>query len=149
MCDCGAVKDVDQWALKKGGTRSCGCIQKERATAMCKKRALPNGEAARNDVIYKYKLRAKKENIEWKLTDEQCEKFFKGDCAYCGTEPQREKKLNYSSTYVYNGIDRIDNQKGYTVENSVSCCMRCNYMKSNLSLADFYEHIKKIYERLS
>ena len=114
---------------------------------MCKNLAFPNGGAAKNDVIYKYKLRAKKENIEWELTDKQCEKLFKENCQYCGAEPKRTHSVSRSGVYVYNGIDRVDNEKGYTVENSVSCCMRCNYMKSDMTLEDFYAHIEKIWKR--
>ena len=28
-------------------------------------------------------------------------------------------------------IDRIDNSKGYTIDNIVLCCFRCNYTKSD------------------
>ena len=114
---------------------------------MCKKRALPNGEAARNEIIYKYKLRAKKEDMKWTLTDGQCEALFKGNCAYCGAEPTKVRKLNYSSSYVYNGIDRIDNAEGYTEKNSVSCCTRCNYMKSDMTVKEFYCHIENIWRK--
>lgn len=31
-CSCGTVKDVDHGALVSGGTKSCGCLRKERAT---------------------------------------------------------------------------------------------------------------------
>jgi hypothetical protein len=146
VCDCGTVKDILQQSLKDGESKSCGCYRKELGEEWGRDRSLPNGEAARNEIIYKYKLRAKKENIEWGLTTEQCEQIFKGVCAYCGTEPRKERKLNYSSAYTYNGIDRVDNQKGYTKDNVVSCCMRCNYMKSDLSVSEFYAHIKKICE---
>lgn len=148
VCDCGTEKDILQQSLKDGESKSCGCYRKELGEAWGRRLALPNGVAAKNDVIYKYKLRARKEGIEWSLTDEQCEKLFKGNCEYCGAVPQRVKRINYNSAYTYNGIDRTDNNKGYTVDNSVSCCMRCNYMKSDLSLSDFYAHIKKICERI-
>ncbi len=147
VCDCGGQRTVLQASLKGGGVKSCGCTRKERATAMCKARALPNGDAARNEVIYKYKLRARKESIDWELTTEQCEALFKGNCAYCGAEPTKVRKLNYSSSYVYNGIDRIDNAEGYTEKNSVSCCTRCNYMKSDMTVKEFYCHIENIWRK--
>ena len=43
------------------------------------------------------------------------------------------------------GIDRVDNSLGYTLENSVSCCSKCNYMKKTLNVENFLLHIAKIY----
>lgn len=54
-------------------------------------------------------------------------------CAYCG---ESEKRI---------GIDRIDNTKDYTKENSAPCCKTCNYMKKTMSVQDFINHIKKIF----
>jgi hypothetical protein len=45
---------------------------------------------------------------------------------------------------VYNGIDRIDNTKGYTSGNCLACCIRCNKLKGKLSLAELEVHIKKM-----
>lgn len=39
--------------------------------------------------------------------------------------------------YWYNGVDRVDNTKGYTLENCVTCCAEANYAKRALSYADF------------
>jgi hypothetical protein len=30
--------------------------------------------------------------------------------------------------WVYNGIDRVDNNKQYIKENLVSCCKKCNFI---------------------
>jgi hypothetical protein len=46
---------------------------------------------------------------------------------------------------AYNGIDRVDNKKGYTEENCVSCCGLCNRMKMKMGLSDFAKHIQKIH----
>lgn len=45
-------------------------------------------------------------------------------CHYCGKDGP-------------NGIDRIDNQIGYTKENCVPACKHCNYVKGDLSREDF------------
>ena len=47
---------------------------------------------------------------------------------------------------MYNGIDRIDNNKPYIKENLVPCCKKCNFFKSNHTKKDFLDHVKIIYE---
>ena len=66
------------------------------------------------------------------ITLDEFSKLVAEPCMYCG-----ESKLR-------RGIDRVDNKKGYTKDNSVPCCKLCNYMKRNISVEDFLLHIKKI-----
>ena len=47
--------------------------------------------------------------------------------------------------YKGNGIDRIDNNLGYTVQNSISCCKKCNYAKHKMSYDEFIELVTNIY----
>jgi hypothetical protein len=56
-------------------------------------------------------------------------------CFYCGSS--YDERLN--------GLDRIDSSKGYTDDNTVSCCSTCNCMKSSLPLNSFLYHVLKIY----
>jgi len=48
---------------------------------------------------------------------------------------------------IYNGIDRVDNAIGYLTDNCVACCKVCNRAKLQMSKNEFFDHIKKIYER--
>ena len=75
---------------------------------------------------------AKRKNLEMLLTRDEFDKITSLSCRYCG----------FSGIV---GIDRIDNSKGYTQENSAPCCKVFNYMKKNLSVQDFISHITKIY----
>ena len=43
-------------------------------------------------------------------------------------------------------IDRVDSDRGYTKENSVTCCKYCNFAKHTMSEDDFYKWIRKVYE---
>ena len=85
-----------------------------------------------NGQYHQYKKRAKKSNIEFNLTENDCIPFYKTKCRYCGNDI---KGL---------GIDRVDNKKGYVLENIVPCCSKCNFMKHTLNEIDFISHIKKI-----
>lgn len=42
------------------------------------------------------------------------------------------------------GVDRYDNSLGYLLENCRPCCRRCNVMKNDMSIDDFYRHVHKI-----
>jgi hypothetical protein len=53
-------------------------------------------------------------------------------------DPRRLKTL------LGNGIDRKNNNMGYTIENSLSCCAKCNFMKGKLSYEEFIEQIVTI-----
>lgn len=58
--------------------------------------------------------------------------FFQLPCAYCSSE---EEKI---------GIDRINAQDYYHIDNIVPCCSNCNFAKSVLSPTEFVEHAQKI-----
>lgn len=58
-------------------------------------------------------------------------------CAYCG-----EIMNNF------NGLDRVDSSKEYTIDNVVPCCKYCNWAKNDLSVKEFKEHINKIHHYL-
>ena len=71
-------------------------------------------------------------------------------CFFCEIGPYQfsdHRKTN--GTYFYNGIDRLDNSKGYTIENSVTCCGRCNSAKNDMSLLEFKELVSKIYTKFT
>lgn len=79
---------------------------------------------------YDYHSEAKRRNIEWNLDKDYIIELIKSKCHYCGI------------SNIINGIDRIDNEKGYIKENCVSCCKNCNRMKCNFKLIQFISIIK-------
>ncbi len=118
-CDCGTEKEIRSDHFVSNGVKSCGCLNRE----VCHGKVLPNNEAMFNDVLRSYKNR----NIPFKLTKEEFRKYTKQNCHYCGSIPKKEKTHPHSpSVYTYNGLDRVDNTKGYENENIVSCCEHCN-----------------------
>jgi len=42
------------------------------------------------------------------------------------------------------GVDRVDNSIGYELENCKPCCSYCNFMKKDLNLEEFIDHIRRI-----
>jgi len=137
-CDCGNTKIISGEHLKNGTTRSCGCLKK-----------FPNGIANMRNAITNYKHSAKRRNIKWELTEEQFAKITQQNCYYCGAKPSNiARKKENNGDYIYNGIDRLDNTKGYTIDNVVPCCFMCNQAKHNHTLQEFKEWVKRAYDKM-
>jgi len=142
-CDCGKEKIIRGNSLKCGLTKSCGCLMKD---YYCR---LKSGLANMHEVMSRYKRQAKQRGHVFKLTDEEFLKITKQNCYYCGAKPNNTiHKKTHNGEYVYNGIDRIDNTKGYTIDNVVPCCHPCNQAKSSRTLQEFKDWVKKIYNNM-
>ena len=145
-CDCGIQKTVQGTLLRDGNTRSCGCKAKEAA----RKRALPHGIAARNQVFAGYRCKAKSASRAFTITIPQFEKLSKSKCFYCGNLPSNvNRSPNGTGDYAYNGLDRIDSRKGYSVNNLVACCRSCNLAKGARSQGEFIEWLRRCVLHLS
>lgn len=147
ICDCGKYKNVITSSLTKSKTSSCGCLSDEVRKNKPNQYKLPIGHATRNVILYTYKQNAHRKNLKWELTDDFAFKLFKNNCACCGIEPCINKKhKNSNGYYIYNGIDRIDNTKGYLYNNVQTLCKRCNIAKNNMTQKEFISWIKRIVE---
>lgn len=141
-CECGIEKYVNKSSLVAGGTKSCGCL-------LGPPKRLEDWIVCRNEVIRSYKYSAFKKNHAWGLVTDEVNNLFSGDCYYCGIPPSKIKMLpKYVGIFTYNGIDRLNNDNGYFLENCVSCCEPCNRKKSETHVTDFLMHINKIANHL-
>ena len=149
-CDCGTIKIIEQTLLIHNRTKSCGCLQKDTTRKMFRKE---QGQAGFNQIKRGYKRHAKNRNIEFYLTDDQIRDIITKNCFFCNKPPSQvsrnidksKSQVNLDhSKFIYNGIDRLNNEKFYKIENSISCCYTCNRMKSDLSYDEFITHIGKI-----
>jgi len=52
------------------------------------------------------------------------------------------------SQFKYNGVDRVDNTVGYTLDNCVSCCKICNNSKATLTLDEWKDWIERVHKYL-
>ena len=163
LCDpelggCGNVKEISLNRLTcRENVKSCGCLQRSSTTKAhtAKKDKAYNiykfddqKSGAFGSIVYRYKVWAKKRNLIFELTEAECYRLFKSDCRYCRSKPKNVKTATNNKTlkFLYNGIDRVDNNKGYVLDNVVSCCKICNYAKNNLSCEEFRDWIKRIME---
>jgi hypothetical protein len=163
-CICGKTREVKLTYLLSGQVNNCGCknfVSKPHAN----QKYSPE-EASYRAKASNYISQAKKRKIECTLTYDEIIKLLRGNCFYCNNPPSniynarlrnrinKKNKVQYavnnSEEYsiFYNGIDRVDNSKGYIQENVVSCCTQCNTAKLNNNLDDFKNWIIKVYDKL-
>jgi hypothetical protein len=144
-CFCGNTFTVRADRLKDGGRQSCGCIKGD---IISQKNRLADNKGITNLVLKSYKDNAKKRKLNFELSIEEFNGFIFSNCYYCGQEPQLVKFTGYKNRrdrfISYNGIDRIDNNKGYILSNCVSCCKICNGAKSDYSFEEFRNWIKRL-----
>lgn len=155
------TEEATKWY--KDGTQCVKCYFKEYyAKSPDKKpkyqRKIPDWPNAGLKRIFRlYQKGAAKRRLSFDLSIEQFADITSRPCRYCGDVPQQKALSDYfvkgqpikektlsKGQYLYNGIDRVDNSRGYTLDNSAPCCPICNRMKSNLTLSEFLKHIKAI-----
>ena len=141
-CDCGVEKEVLGCSLIKGATTSCGCYFSECTSERLK---IESGLAAKRAAYRNYKNHARQRNITFELSFEQFLYLTQQNCHYCGCKPSNVQKPNGDNgDFIYNGIDRKDNTKGYTIENCVPCNDICNRAKGAMLYKEFIQWIKRL-----
>lgn len=99
-----------------------------------------------SQLFNKYKRDARRRDINFGISESYFAKLTVRPCYYCDSEPKtvfRDKRRKGS--YIYNGIDRRNNERGYLPRNCVTCCKRCNFAKARLTEREFLSMIEEIY----
>lgn len=135
-CACGNEKSIAAGDLRSRSTRSCGCLQRE-------SRFSEPGQAAFNQVLNKYKQDCKQRKVGFHLSESEFRSLVEKPCFYCGCQPMNVEKKP-GGNFAYNGIDRIENAKGYIPCNSLPCCRPCNFMRGSLDIEIFLKRCKTI-----
>lgn len=78
---------------------------------------------------------AKKRGIHFALSKKHFQELIVKPCFYC----------NHQKAGEVNGIDRIDNQKGYIEDNVVPCCETCNVLKGSQHPQEFIDKMQAIH----
>lgn len=76
--------------------------------------------------------KAKRRGLEWTLPEGLALDLVTDNCFYCGAAPKPT-----------NGIDRVDNSKGYVENNVVTSCRSCNVAKLDRPLDGFLAWVKQ------
>ena len=139
ICEC----QNEVWArydsVVSGKVKSCGC---QRSHAHKKEYGL----SSKKRKYRGYKRTAKKKKLAFTLSFEKFIDITSSNCYYCNCPPSNIQRADGNNgDYVYNGIDRVDNDKGYIDDNCVPCCSPCNNAKKHLPAKDFLALIEAIY----
>lgn len=136
-CECGQEVVTVGGSLRSGKTLSCGCSR----------RKLPCGEGSFRQLFGRMKRGAKERGYIWELSLEQVREITKQPCYYCGVEPsQLAHTPSCNGDYIYNGLDRMGPESGYTISNVVACCGPCNFAKRGMTVGEFLDWIKGVYK---
>jgi hypothetical protein len=145
QCVCGKITYPRKHDLLIKRSVSCGCIPSRLSPI----NVIQASSILR--IIKKFRSTAAKNSRDWSLTDEEASILLNSPCFYCNRLGVNTIRFDSNSTlksYKYNGIDRIDNNKGYHTLNVVSCCGDCNFAKHTKSFTNFLTLVKNVYENL-
>lgn len=148
LCECGATKAISIWDLHRKATTTCGDRTFHKGY---EDRTMP---AFNNIYRNSYRNRATKAGLEFSITEEEFRTLSQQTCHYCGTLPEATslrgtmrgtcKTGKGVSTFVYNGLDRMDSAKGYTLDNVVPCCGTCNHAKHTMGYTVFIAWLDRL-----
>lgn len=141
-CECGGKTTVSGGNLRNGRRISCGC--------KAVNKPLPSGESMARTLFQRYRYNATRRGLSWELTEVQFRDLVAQTCHYCGAGPsQKCEHPRGNGAYIYTGIDRIDNDLGYTKVNCVTCCRTCNLAKRAMSRDEFKEWVQRAYHHFA
>lgn len=147
ICECGNLTFKRTHWLLKTRTPNCGDPSHFKAIHLTKRKGY--GEASAHIVFLNYIAGAKRRGLEFLLTEIEFRRICSMDCFYCGGPPSNSSKKGNSATpFIYNGIDRKNNNLPYTLGNCVPACKTCNYAKHILSIDEFVAWVSKVYANI-
>lgn len=152
-CDCGSkLLRVPCVVFGKKPIRACYICSRLKAPGVTTNREL-----------YNICIRAARDReLEFLLTIEEHSNLIKQNCYCCGKAPEpynryltvsgeRRKAAKGAlqravdrAWILANGVDRIDSNKGYTLDNSAACCYDCNIAKAEKTLSEYIEHCRRV-----
>lgn len=158
VCSCGKEFMTPPSLLSATSHKSCGC----------KKKKLPEisdtftkaQKASVRGLYNRTKNHANHSKRKWNIDINSFEKLISSTCHYCFQKPykifnvyingkgkfrDKHKKEGAEAAYIkVQGLDRIDSNGDYTLDNVVSCCMTCNFAKHIKSYDEFISWLKMI-----
>lgn len=112
-------------------------------------------EAVFNTLYRSYKHSARFREIEFSIDYDSFCQLVLEPCYHCGNNPEPynpyisgshavSETRKREAWIVKNGIDRLDNNRGYVKDNCVPCCSTCNYSRQDSTVSAWVEHCQRI-----
>jgi hypothetical protein len=130
--DCGLTKLLKDfcWNSKKRKLRfpyckACHIIRNRAYYKSHRKKILARCKILNKSIHRRFnsaRAKAKNYSQSWSITERQYTLLITQPCYYCNNNLDRPVENGI-------GLDRLDNNKGYDIDNIVSCCKMCNYIK--------------------
>ena len=156
-CDCG--KEIEVESYKIHWRKSCGClVQKQNLKRAYKSRSYDTVTISQEYTNHRGNAKVAGRGY---MKKQDWLKIVKQPCFYCGEIDIRNraamdsyKKLRGATlkeediekyAVELNGVDRLDSNNGYEMDNVVPCCGMCNRMKNKFTYKEFIDKIKLIY----
>ncbi|UMO76275.1 hypothetical protein SEA_TOMAS_87 [Streptomyces phage Tomas] len=138
---CGSItnKTTGDMSRYSSGKLKSGCVACGR-----EKLRTDGRRSVLNQLFNNYKGGAAKRLLAFELNIEEFEILVSKPCSYCGFEGSERKGSKDWHKAKFNGIDRVNNEIGYTIENSVSCCSTCNFAKRFMTTEEFFCWAKRL-----
>ena len=89
----------------------------------------------------KHKASCKFRGIINELDRDDYYRLVQANCAYCDSKPSNGRE------FKWNGLDRINSAKGYSLDNVLTSCRFCNSLKGSMKSEtwfDFLNAVKKL-----
>lgn len=93
------------------------------------------------NLVSQFRQRAKWRKKYWQLSTPFAFNLIIKECHYCPAKPDWP--------HSYMGLDRLDNSKGYTEDNTVPCCFKCNSAKNDMTIEDFKKWLKSVISKIN
>lgn len=141
-CSCDSIHTVRGAELRSNRSRGCHLCMATNTNIKHSKYAV-----IINKIYNNYKASAKRRKINFDLVVSEFARMISLPCYYCGASKSNLRSVKFSNIKVsmrYNGIDRVDNTKGYTSGNIVSCCITCNQAKSAKTIHEWNQWIIRL-----
>lgn len=106
-----------------------------------------NEDSSKKQLYRIYKSSAKNRSYSFDINYEDFINIVQQNCFYCGERPKQICKSR-TKRFMYNGIDRVNNNKGYFINNVVPCCKKCNRAKWQRKKKDFMLWVKRCYDNI-
>ena len=147
LCDCGSEKESSAKSVNAGKVKSCGTEKCQYHRKLISRRgspAIPH-QAAIYQLFQRYLKQSRGRGIKWAITCEDFSKIVTKECQLCSAHPKVKLK---KTGLRYNLVELVEHDKGYTPENSYTCCQDCRRIKGGLSLQRFLKLILNICQNL-